>query len=183
MTPSGILYGMLHLGLENLTILIYVLSYKLSCNLITTHSIPVAQNEGTASLRIPDSRYLMGCSKVRTLTMSSPVGSTEGLPSMGTSLLSSSLAVVQRPPTVEHYTGSLHWVWQLASLEKASRKAGEIKQEEKQRSCLYLDSESGNCPPILVSLQSRNKSWAQYELGEMVLQSRCTRRRGLLGAL
>lgn len=127
----------------------------------------------------------MGCSKVLAVTMSSPEGSTEGLASMVTSLLSSSLAVVQRPPTVEHYAGPLHWVltvWQLASLENVSRKAGEIKQEEKQRTCLYLDSKSGSCPPIIVSLQSRNKARAQFELREMVLQSRCTRRLGLLGA-
>lgn len=94
----------------------------------------------------------MDCSKVLTLTMSSPEGSTEGLASMVTSLLSSSLAVVQRSPTDEHYTGPLHWVltvWQLVSLENMSRKAGEIKQEEKQRTCLYLDSESGSSLPLL----------------------------------
>lgn len=115
--------------------------------------------------------------------MSSPEGSAEGLPSMATSLLSSSRAVVQRPPIVEHYTGPLHWVltvWQLASLEQASRKAGEIKQEKKQRTCLYLDSESGSCPPIVVNLQSRNKSWVQYELREMVLQEQVHKKARLI---
>lgn len=60
---------------------------------------------------------------------------------MVASLLSSSLAVVHRPPSVVHYTGPLHWVLtvqQLASLESVSGKAREIKQEENREPSYIL---------------------------------------------